>query len=134
MDSNGIRHRHCAIGCGITGFSSLPLLPLGRVGHVDREQARLAHSDAREQEQRPTIRTADLAQHPRRPEVQVPEQAEPRWGDQKLRGIHWELATAWPLIEAGAEVVILRHPESLRRIRRMLDAWFAPSTEGNPWG
>jgi len=28
------------------------------------------------------------------------------------------------LIEAGAEVVVLRHPEALARIRRQLDSWF----------
>jgi hypothetical protein len=28
------------------------------------------------------------------------------------------------LIEAGAEVVVLRHPETLDRIRKQLDSWF----------
>jgi len=31
------------------------------------------------------------------------------------------------LIEAGAEVVVLRHPETLDRIRKQLDSWFAPN-------
>ncbi len=39
-------------------------------------------------------------------------------------GIHWEIATALSLIEAGAEILVLRHPESLARLRRQLDSWF----------
>jgi acetyl-CoA decarbonylase/synthase complex subunit delta len=39
-------------------------------------------------------------------------------------GINWEVATALPLIEAGAEVVVLRHPEALARLRKQLDSWF----------
>jgi acetyl-CoA decarbonylase/synthase complex subunit delta len=40
------------------------------------------------------------------------------------RGIYWEVATALPLIEAGAEVLVLRHPEALARLRGQLDSWF----------
>jgi acetyl-CoA decarbonylase/synthase complex subunit delta len=39
-------------------------------------------------------------------------------------GVHWEVATALALIEAGAEVVVLRHPESLARLRKQVDCWF----------
>jgi acetyl-CoA decarbonylase/synthase, CODH/ACS complex subunit delta len=42
----------------------------------------------------------------------------------RVSGVHWEVATALPLIAAGADVVVLRHPESLARIRRQLDSWF----------
>ena len=39
-------------------------------------------------------------------------------------GVHWEVATALALIEAGAEVLVLRHPESLARLRQQVDCWF----------
>ncbi|MEK7754540.1 MAG: acetyl-CoA decarbonylase/synthase complex subunit delta [Acidobacteriota bacterium] len=39
-------------------------------------------------------------------------------------GINWEIATALSLIEAGAEVLVLRHPASLARLRKLLDSWF----------
>jgi acetyl-CoA decarbonylase/synthase, CODH/ACS complex subunit delta len=39
-------------------------------------------------------------------------------------GVNWEVATAMALIEAGAEVVVLRHPEALARLRKQLDCWF----------
>ena len=57
-------------------------------------------------------------------EVKVPTATEPRWGELRQRGIHWELTTAWSLVEAGAEVLVLRHPETLGRMRKLLDAWF----------
>lgn len=39
------------------------------------------------------------------------------WGEWEERAIQWETLTALPLIEAGADILVLRHPESLRRLR-----------------
>jgi acetyl-CoA decarbonylase/synthase complex subunit delta len=39
------------------------------------------------------------------------------WGDWLERSINWETITALTLIEAGADVVVLRHAESVRRIK-----------------
>jgi acetyl-CoA decarbonylase/synthase complex subunit delta len=39
------------------------------------------------------------------------------WGDWLERSINWETLTAMTLIEAGADVVVLRHAESVRRIK-----------------
>lgn len=44
------------------------------------------------------------------------------WGDWEERSINWEVVTASSLIEAGADIVVLRHPESVRRVRAMIDA------------
>lgn len=44
------------------------------------------------------------------------------WGDWEERSINWEVLTATSLIEAGADIVVLRHPESVRRVRAMIDA------------
>jgi CO dehydrogenase/acetyl-CoA synthase delta subunit len=44
--------------------------------------------------------------------------------------VHWELATALALIEAGAEVLVLRHPESLARLHRQLDCCFVGTAPG----
>jgi acetyl-CoA decarbonylase/synthase complex subunit delta len=57
-------------------------------------------------------------------EVKVPSDKEPLWGDEQERGINWEVATALSLIEAGAEVLVLRHPEALSRLSKQLDSWF----------
>jgi len=45
--------------------------------------------------------------------VGVPE----AWGDWKERAIHWETLTATALLESGASIVVLRHPESVNRVR-----------------
>ncbi|MEW5958714.1 MAG: acetyl-CoA decarbonylase/synthase complex subunit delta [Chloroflexota bacterium] len=44
------------------------------------------------------------------------------WGDWAERAINWETLTASSLIESGADIVVLRHPESVKRIRAMLEA------------
>jgi acetyl-CoA decarbonylase/synthase complex subunit delta len=44
------------------------------------------------------------------------------WGDWVERAINWETLTATSLIEAGADVVVLRHPETVRRVRRVVEA------------
>jgi acetyl-CoA decarbonylase/synthase complex subunit delta len=48
----------------------------------------------------------------------VPEE----WGDWAERAINWETLTASSLIESGADILVLRHPESVRRVRIMIDA------------
>jgi acetyl-CoA decarbonylase/synthase complex subunit delta len=65
-------------------------------------------------------------------EATVSADKEPNWGSQRERGIHWEVATAMALIEAGAEVLVLRHPEALARIRKQLDSWFSETPGGAP--
>jgi acetyl-CoA decarbonylase/synthase complex subunit delta len=39
------------------------------------------------------------------------------WGNWLNRAINWETLTATALLESGASVVVLRHPESVKRIR-----------------
>lgn len=46
------------------------------------------------------------------------------WGDRTRRGVHWEIATALPLLEAGADLLVLRHPDALAEMRRHVDVWF----------
>jgi acetyl-CoA decarbonylase/synthase complex subunit delta len=42
------------------------------------------------------------------------------WGDWLERSINWETVTAITLIEAGADIVVLRHAESVRRVRQAI--------------
>lgn len=44
------------------------------------------------------------------------------WGDWAERAINWETLTASTLIESGADILVLRHPESVKRVRAMIDA------------
>jgi acetyl-CoA decarbonylase/synthase complex subunit delta len=52
-------------------------------------------------------------------EAGVPES----WGKWLDRSINWESLTAIALLEAGADIVILRHPESVRRIKAAIADW-----------
>lgn len=39
------------------------------------------------------------------------------WGDWLQRGINWETLTATALLESGADIVVLRHPQSIQRVK-----------------
>ncbi len=38
------------------------------------------------------------------------------WGDWEQRAINWETLTAVSLLESGADILVLRHPESVKRV------------------
>jgi acetyl-CoA decarbonylase/synthase complex subunit delta len=50
-------------------------------------------------------------------EAKVGEGVPAEWGDWEARAIHWESLTTIALLESGADIVVLRHPESIRRIQ-----------------
>jgi acetyl-CoA decarbonylase/synthase complex subunit delta len=54
-------------------------------------------------------------------EASAMEAAFPTWGNLSRRAVRWEIQTAMPLVLAGADVVVLQHPESLAAIRRGVD-------------
>jgi len=39
------------------------------------------------------------------------------WGDWQQRGIDWEIGTAMALVESGADILVLRHPQSVKRVK-----------------
>jgi acetyl-CoA decarbonylase/synthase, CODH/ACS complex subunit delta len=54
-------------------------------------------------------------------EAKVGEGVPEAWGDWEARAINWETLTAIALIESGADAVVLRHPESVRRVRNAIE-------------
>ncbi len=42
------------------------------------------------------------------------------WGDWAERAIHWETVTASALLETGANIVVMRHPEAIKRVQAMI--------------
>lgn len=44
-----------------------------------------------------------------------------QWGDWERRAINWETVTATALLESGADIAVLRHPETVRRVRATID-------------
>jgi acetyl-CoA decarbonylase/synthase, CODH/ACS complex subunit delta len=54
-------------------------------------------------------------------ESKVGEGVPEAWGDWKNRAINWETITAMSLVESGADIVVLRHPESVKRVKEAID-------------
>ena len=53
-------------------------------------------------------------------EVKISEEEDPKLGDTKKRGILMEAISAMVLLLAGANVLIMRHPEAIKLIREMI--------------
>jgi len=53
-------------------------------------------------------------------ETKVAEEEDPKMGDAKKRGILLEAMSAMCLLLAGADVLVMRHPEAIRLIREMI--------------
>jgi acetyl-CoA decarbonylase/synthase complex subunit delta len=54
-------------------------------------------------------------------EAKVGEGVPAAWGDWEERSINWETLTAVSLVETGADIVVLRHPESVKRVKFAID-------------
>jgi acetyl-CoA decarbonylase/synthase complex subunit delta len=54
-------------------------------------------------------------------ESKVGEGVPDAWGGWKARAINWETLTSIALVESGADIIVLRHPESVRRIREAIN-------------
>jgi acetyl-CoA decarbonylase/synthase complex subunit delta len=54
-------------------------------------------------------------------ESKVGEGVPQEWGDWKTRAITWETLTSVMLLESGADILVLRHPESVKRTREAIE-------------
>jgi acetyl-CoA decarbonylase/synthase complex subunit delta len=54
-------------------------------------------------------------------ETQAEEADVPQWGSAEERGIAWEAATAMALLVAGAELLIMRHPEAVKAVEKVIE-------------
>lgn len=45
-------------------------------------------------------------------EAKASAEEQPAWGDAATRGIFWELATAVALLQAGSDIMVMRHPKA----------------------
>ena len=53
-------------------------------------------------------------------EAKAPESEVPEWGDGKMRGPLWEASTAYVYLLAGADILIMRHPEAVRMTKETI--------------
>lgn len=44
----------------------------------------------------------------------------PLWGDESKRGVAWESVTATALIQAGADILVMRHPEAIEKVNKYI--------------
>jgi acetyl-CoA decarbonylase/synthase complex subunit delta len=89
-------------------------------GYSVMERLRLAALQGDSMTQLPMIVTVGYEAW-RQKESKVGEGVPAAWGEWKERAVNWETVTASALVESGADIVVLRHPESVRRIHAMID-------------
>jgi len=53
-------------------------------------------------------------------EVKIPTEEDPKLGDAKKRGILMEAMSATVLLLAGADILIMRHPEAIKLVKEMI--------------
>jgi acetyl-CoA decarbonylase/synthase complex subunit delta len=51
-------------------------------------------------------------------EAKASQQEFPSWGSQPERGIIWEAMTATALMQAGADILVMRHPEAIEKVNK----------------
>jgi len=54
-------------------------------------------------------------------EAKAPISEFPSWGQESERGIIWEALTATALIQAGADILVMRHPAAADKVRKHID-------------
>jgi len=54
-------------------------------------------------------------------EAKAPAADFPAWGDETRRGPIWEAVTAVDLLQSGADILRLRHPEAVARVKTYID-------------
>ncbi len=54
-------------------------------------------------------------------EASISEDEEPSFGNAETRGVLWESVSAADVIAAGADILILRHPESVRVAKKIIE-------------
>jgi acetyl-CoA decarbonylase/synthase complex subunit delta len=53
-------------------------------------------------------------------ESKVGEGVPAMWGNWEERAINWETLTASALVTSGAHVLVMRHPEAVTRVKKMI--------------
>jgi acetyl-CoA decarbonylase/synthase complex subunit delta len=61
-------------------------------------------------------------------EAKASAQEFPAWGPESERGVIWETITAAALIQAGADILIMRHPKAIEKINNYIDRLITSSS------
>ena len=93
-------------------------------GYSVMERLRLAALQGDKMTQLPMIVTPGFEAWKTK-EAKVGEGVPQSWGNWEERAINWETLTTITLLESGADIVVLRHPESVRRVKAAIDELMA---------
>jgi acetyl-CoA decarbonylase/synthase complex subunit delta len=93
-------------------------------GYSVMERLRLAALTGDKMTQLPMIVTVGNEAW-RQKESRVGEGVPDAWGDWEKRAVNWESLTAAALVESAANLLVLRHPESVQRVRTLIDELMA---------
>jgi acetyl-CoA decarbonylase/synthase complex subunit delta len=88
-------------------------------GYSVMERLRLAALQGDAMTQQPMIVTPGFEAWKTK-EAKVAEGVPEAWGDWRTRAVNWETLTAVALVESGADILVLRHPESLKRVKEAI--------------
>lgn len=55
-------------------------------------------------------------------EAKAAESEFPQWGPERERGIVWEIVTAVALLQAGADILVMRHPKAIEKLNGYITA------------
>ena len=58
-------------------------------------------------------------------EAKASVQENPGWGNEATRGIFWEVGTASVLLQAGSDIIVMRHPEALATVKKTINSLMA---------
>ena len=53
-------------------------------------------------------------------EAKSTREEQPQWGDAAARGVAWEISTALAFVSAGADCLIMRHPQAVKQVRKAI--------------
>ncbi len=95
-------------------------------GYSVMERLRLAALQGDSMTQQPMIVTPGEEAW-RVKEARVGEGVPQAWGEWERRSLNWEAVTASSLLYAGANILVLRHPETLKRLRGVVDGLKDPA-------
>jgi len=85
-------------------------------GYSVMERLRLAALQGDKMTQLPMLVTPGYEAW-RQKEAKVGDDVPETWGDWRERALLWETVTATTLVESGADIIVLRHPETVKRIK-----------------
>lgn len=89
-------------------------------GYSVMERLRLAALQGDSMTQLPMLVTPNVEAWKSK-ESKVGEGVPSAWGDWEERAIDWEVLTATALLESGADILVLRHPESVKQVKAAID-------------